>query len=65
MVLEVGEVKEEAVKKYEKFLITAKYKELAQNTQSFSRWCWFKWECLCMIRNIAIAGKHLNDKQEG
>ena len=37
MVLEVGEVKEESVKKYEKFLITAKYKELAQNTQSFSR----------------------------
>jgi len=37
MVLEIGEVKEETVKKYEKFLSTGKYKELAQSTQSFNR----------------------------
>ena len=37
MVLDIGEVKEETVKKYEKFLGTSKYAELAKNTQSFSR----------------------------
>jgi zinc finger protein ubi-d4 len=37
MVLDIGEMKEEAVKKYEKFLATGKYKELVESTQSFNR----------------------------
>ena len=37
MVLDVGKVEEEKIQKYEKFLGTGKYKELAQSTQSFNR----------------------------
>ena len=37
MVLDVGKVEEERIQKYEKFLGTGKYKELAQSTQSFNR----------------------------
>ena len=37
MVLDVGGVTVEAVEKYEKFVMTAKYKEMAQNAHSFNR----------------------------
>lgn len=37
MVLEIGEVKEDTLKKLEKFLVSGKYKELAASTQSFNR----------------------------